>query len=663
MVNKTSLLLFLVYFIVSSSGYESFEVNIDWTDILNTNKIIATLQICYDPLLLPESPYSDKIWNLLSDLNNIDFIRFQTTSDYPKIGVTQLTPPSGEYLCDYINGDSYHLQFNNITLKCLNSYSVIDKIQFASYGDPIANNDIYCGNWTIGQCHSNSTKTIQIVQELCEGKNQCTFNVNNHTFPPLSCYNKNGYQSFAVQVNCTNNSMNSNFNNFDNLDKIITNLMKYGINNHTSNIIFNLETIPAWLYGNVTSNEIYSYMTDNIYWDSGGNYPRCGDGWNEQQYNGLNGIGEYFGKYVSWYLNDGFIDKYGIKHKSGFNYSWNNHNDNKYNVIFEVLNEPDYASYGGHVINVEQYTKVYDIIIEGIWNEFDINHEMKFVGLVLGGANGGDNYEWYTYFLNKTNHKSHDIPLDYISFHFYAVTSECTDFKAYQQLFDLTDGFIQEIPKIISIKNSLSPTTQIIIDEMGAILSTQCSEYNGNLPEMFWLSSGGVYAYIFGKLSSLINEKLVIAESGLIFHGKMNSTLFPPSEEGLNSFCQSTTMIDWNTGDGNARYWILKLILDNFSIGDTVINTTILSDNNGDNNNDVFIQGYLTKNDKSKRILIVNKLYDNVDILINDNDIKQNGGKLYVVDEMTGNGPARIETIKSNNLTINPFGVAVFCPN
>ena len=54
---------------------------------------------------------------------------------------------------------------------------------------------------------------------------------------------------------------------------------------------------------------------------------------------------------------------------------------------------------------------------------------MKFMGLALEGAT---NWDYYTTFLNKSNHDIADPPLDAISFHFYAGPSSRTDPNAFQ---------------------------------------------------------------------------------------------------------------------------------------------------------------------------------------------------------------------------------------
>eukprot|EP01084_Bolivina_argentea_P027709 51484_1 len=639
---------FLLHIVITvRSSNVVYTVSVNWTNIVQKNPISPTIVVAYDPLLLPESPIHDEIWKLLSDLN-ANHIKFIAAGPFAKVNIPQLTPPSGQYICDHINGDSYNQQFNNITLQCPSLNSVIDTVQFASYGNPIADNDnnALCGNWKEGPCHSNFSSTIKVIKTLCLNKNKCTFAVNENIFP-IHCIPPIKNKQFAVQVNCTDNTPESNFNNFDFMNHIISDLMKYSINPNLTTISWTFQPIPIWFFANLTANQIYNVLHDNPYrWDP--YYTGTGYGWNEMFT--FKDLGNYFGRIAGWYLNNGFVDSYGIEHASPYNFSWNNQNENAYNIVWEVLNEPNHSKQ--YNSTPEIYTQIYDATIESIWNMFDKDHQMKFQGLALSYH---ANMEWYHYFLNLSNHKSNKIPIDYISFHFYAHLKNFTyNHSDYHHLFSLSDSFIQTTQQIISIKNSYSPNTIVNIDELGAGMGKLCG--NNPMPDdLWWVASGGAFAYIYGKFSVLIKEELLImAQSGLIHNDNMNSTQFPASENGINEFCGQVTMIDWNTGKGNPRYWILKLILDNFNTGDNVIKTNVSGDG-------VLAQAFTKNNNhNSKRILFVNKLNEYIDIVMNDTDIRQNGGKLYIVDVNTGNNPYKIQQIQSNTFTMTPFAVNIF---
>ena len=69
-----------------------------------------------------------------------------------------------------------------------------------------------------------------------------------------------------------------------------------------------------------------------------------------------------------------------------------------------------------------------------------------------------------------------------------------------------------------------------------------------------------MYAYIFGNLTSMGVD--VAGESQLVGY----PTQFP-----------GVTMIDWTTGKPNARYWVLKLLRDNFGPGNRLVASDFLA--------------------------------------------------------------------------------------
>jgi hypothetical protein len=78
-----------------------------------------------------------------------------------------------------------------------------------------------------------------------------------------------------------------------------------------------------------------------------------------------------------------------------------------------------------------------------------------------------NNLDWYTYFLNQSNHQE-GIPLDFISFHFYASCHDRTNVTQYNTFFEQADNFIQTVVEpVIVIRDKLSPSTKIDMDELG----------------------------------------------------------------------------------------------------------------------------------------------------------------------------------------------------
>jgi hypothetical protein len=119
---------------------------------------------------------------------------------------------------------------------------------------------------------------------------------------------------------------------------------------------------------------------------------------------------------------------------------------------------------------------------------------------------------------------------------------------------------------------------------------------------------------------------------------------------GYPSQFPSVSMIDYNNGKPNARYWVLKLLKDNFHVGDKLVANRPQEHGSSD----VLIQGFVTP--QGKKILLVNKT--NNDQVVNLNSDLQSAMSL-TVDEATGNEPPRISKIDGTELKMAPFAVTV----
>jgi hypothetical protein len=106
-------------------------------------------------------------------------------------------------------------------------------------------------------------------------------------------------------------------------------------------------------------------------------------------------------------------------------------------------------------------------------------------------------------------------------------------------------------------------------------------------------------------------------------------------------------MVDWETGKPNARYWVLKLLRDNFGPGDKLIDTHVSSPY-------VYASGALTQNGKRK-LLLVNKRDRDIDMSIPDGA----NARLDFIDATTGSQPASSTKITSDRITLHGFSVAV----
>ena len=106
-------------------------------------------------------------------------------------------------------------------------------------------------------------------------------------------------------------------------------------------------------------------------------------------------------------------------------------------------------------------------------------------------------------------------------------------------------------------------------------------------------------------------------------------------------------MVDWNTGQPNCRYWVLKLIHDNFHPGDTIVESESTAGT-------ILTQGYVTRSGEHK-VLIVNKRDRGINLTMPE----AKGGRLQVVDQVTGSNPPASSKIEGESFKLGGLAVAV----
>jgi hypothetical protein len=367
--------------------------------------------------------------------------------------------------------------------------------------------------------------------------------------------------------------------------------------------ILNFSTTPAWLW---KSDKPVTYPADpnKVVWDyTQGTELRDPTG---------RELGDYYARLVSWYANGGFSDENGVRHESGYHYRI---------PVWEVLNEVEFE----HKMTAEQYTVRYDAIVSAIQK---VSPETKFMGMALAAPS--ENPHYFEYFLNPANHKA-GIPLDYISYHFYASPSKEQTLDNWQYtFFDQANGFLNTVRFAETIRKRLSPKTKTDLDELGVILPTD-NKAGDDVPPpaAYWNLAGSLYAYLYIELSRM--------QIDLIGMSQMVGcpTQFP-----------SVSMMDWRTNQPNARYWVLKLIKDSLHPGDQLVETSV-------NSGDVAAQAFLTP--RGHKVLIANKRNRPVEIALPDVD----HAAVRTVDEQTADGPARIVKPADGKIVLEPFAVTV----
>jgi hypothetical protein len=317
--------------------------------------------------------------------------------------------------------------------------------------------------------------------------------------------------------------------------------------------ILNFSTIPAWLFK--TDRPVtYRSDPDEAMW----NYTQG----KELREGGLEDLADYYARLVSWYTKGGFTDRQGVAHTSNFHFKI---------PYWEVFNEPD----SEHAMSPRDYTARYDAVVAAI---HAVSPETKFVGLALEAPS--THPEMFEYFLDRKNHRA-DTPLDMISYHFYATPAAAETPEHWQYtFFNQADGFLNTVRYVEQIRKRLSPETRTTLNEIGSILHGDPAGLE-TIPDIYWNASGALYAYVYLEATRLGID--VVGESQLVGY----PTQFP-----------SVSMVDWKTGNPNARFRVLQLIHDHLAPGDRLVQTMGAS-------GDTLAQAFVTP--RGRALLLVNK--------------------------------------------------------
>ncbi len=371
-------------------------------------------------------------------------------------------------------------------------------------------------------------------------------------------------------------------------------------------VIPNFSTIPAWMYESDRPNSVPA-DPNQVYW----NYTQG----KQLRDPSRKELADYYERLVSWYTKGGFTDELGKRHESGLHYQW---------PWWEVFNEIDVE----HQPSPAEYTKSYDAIVSRL---HALDPGMKFVGLALAFPERDPNM--LEYFLNPANHAS-GVPLDMISYHFYATPTKQQTVEDWQySFFDQADKFLVAVRYIDAMRRRLSPATKVDLDEVGSILPTDWHpdtpyDPGSPIPPVYWQASGALYAYICIEAAKLGID--VVGESQLV---------------GFPSQFPSVTMVDWTTGAPNARMEVLRLLHDATRSGGTLPRTRILGTD---------VEAQALEGSGKRRLLLVNKRNRPIEVILPGDFL---AGTLTEVD--LTEPKAHAQPLASVNVSLPPFAVAV----
>ena len=398
---------------------------------------------------------------------------------------------------------------------------------------------------------------------------------------------------------------------FSLLDPYVEDFMKI---NDGKPVVANFATIPTWMF-KVENPMPYPEDPDQAFWP----YEQG----SELRDESMKEVADYFYRLASWYMKGGFTDELGKFHKSDHHYKFD---------YWEVLCEPDL----GHALSPETYTKLYDAVVERLQ---ELDPDMKFIGLSVSHTVTTPDY--FLYFLDEKNHKP-GVRLDAFSYHFYAgadlnntfIQDQNAPYEEWRGIFFAqADGFLARAKFIEAIRKQLAPNAETHINEIGTF-SPDFMNPDTQLPKEYWTLSSALFSYIW---SGLIEVGVEIASIAEIFD-------YPGMFAGA-------TLVDWETGEPNERYWAAKLLHDNFKSGDTIVGS--FAGQMEGNFNRIHAKAFIC-GDGTKKLLLVNKHAEPIDVAL-----PAQKASVSYVDTTTGQSPAKTVNVDSGIFPLGAYATAV----
>ena len=202
--------------------------------------------------------------------------------------------------------------------------------------------------------------------------------------------------------------------------------------------------------------------------------------------------------------------------------------------------------------------------------------------------------------------------------------------------------FLAEVRKHNQIKDTLAPYVKTTVDEIGTMAP------GSTFPTLYWVASASYNVYLY----------LALARENIDVVGWSQLAAYPsiPSM-GLQARDPSVAMLNYTTGEGNARYHALKMMIEYTGAGDALVET-ILSDNK-----DVYAQGFTSKKDSSALTIVLgNKSVKEQQAVLHVDPKEQEltGCTTHTVDGLTGDGPPRQGRWDARSpIALGPFAIAV----
>ena len=590
----------------------SARVDVDFSRTTASVNAAPSIQVVSHHALWRTSPIHDQAFATLKQLG-AQSVRFVPWVPYAQHGVGELMPPSyGGALCGRQNWATGP-QIEAETLDCGPFGGVIESVTFASFGQPTGNCGAYARSASCDAANSSA-----VVAALCVGKASCVVPTAAGGVFGTPCAGPN---HLAVQLQCSNHSLVKAYWNMTLPDQFMSDWWD-AVDGDNSFGLPNFSTQPTWLY----SPTDYAWNADPAQpWDySRGDHSNCN--------NSL--LQDYYARLYGYFATGSMVDEGGVTHvRPG----------GALNIRqIEVFNEVDYE----HGYDAPGYTAAFDAVVRGV-RSFDTQRKIRFVGMNLPNIDPASKVaSWAAYFLNASNHDPACADaLNYIGYHAYPTNGPYTpDPTSFAQMFSYVDSFIDGVKQVDAVIAAVPPDTRTYLDETGTDMDgvLGAGAPPGNNPR-YWVAAASYWAYMFVRA---VNESSTVAQVGA------SQLMDAPGQE------PSVTLLDWASGLGTARFWIVKMIREAI-IADDVLTAASVAVTGADAGA-VFASGFMTPDSNVKQVLLINKRNAWATVTVNCGGGQPcQCGSLTTIDEFTALAPARSDSCTGGTVLMAPYATTI----
>lgn len=225
-------------------------------------------------------------------------------------------------------------------------------------------------------------------------------------------------------------------------------------------------------------------------------------------------------------------------------------------------------------------------------------------------------------------------------------------------MFDYADQLVSTVVAVDAVISALSPHTRTALDETGTDMDGVLEPGvppPANNPR-YWVAAAGYFAYLYCRIpgAGLSPAAAAAGASSSVRVLGASQLMDAPGQE------PSVTLLDWVSGQGTSRLWVVKLLRDATAIGDTLPPT--VAEDAGGGTASVFAQAFESPAGGAcgARLVLINKVNSPANVTLAAPPSGCACAQVMVLDELSGLEPARsVACGVAGAMQLAPFAIGV----